>query len=68
VQGEGALTSAPDGITSSPSQHNDARCWFLRPAASRAESMLAHGAAIIAEKRVAVLASLGFSVSAGVHA
>ena len=43
--------------------------WLQRPAAewSMDDQLLAHGAAIIAEKRAAVHAELGFTVSAGAH-
>ena len=49
------------------SEHWQTGPWFQRPASSWTdeEQLLAHGAAIVAEKRAAVFAELGFTVSAG---
>jgi hypothetical protein len=45
----------------------DSRQWFGRPAGDwcSAELLLAHGAAIVAEKRAKVFSQLGYTVSAG---
>jgi DNA polymerase eta len=46
----------------------DAAAWFARPPAAwgPGEALLAAGAAIVAERRAAVLAALGYTTSAGV--
>jgi hypothetical protein len=47
----------------------DSRQWFGRPPGDwcSAELLLAHGAAIVAEKRAKVFSQLGYTVSAGMH-
>ena len=59
-----------DAAGEAGSQHLDASAWFQRPAGAwdAAEEALAWGAAIVADKRAAVLRELGFTVSAGAYA